>query len=67
MYGPGVFDMKSSLVVTLYAIKHLIETGNDAYKNVQIIYNSDEEVGSVHSRNSSKNMPGQKIRPHRGT
>lgn len=50
LHGPGVFDMKSSLVVTLYAIKHLIETGNDAYKNVQIIYNSDEEVGSVHSR-----------------
>ncbi|MCM3781642.1 M20 family metallopeptidase [Neobacillus mesonae] len=49
-YGPGVFDMKASQITTLYAIKHLIESGTDSYKNVRIILNSDEEVGSVHSR-----------------
>ncbi|MGW8823167.1 M20 family metallopeptidase [Paenibacillus lautus] len=49
-YGPGVFDMKASQVMTLYAIKHLIESGSDSYKNLRIILNSDEEVGSVHSR-----------------
>lgn len=49
-YGPGVFDMKASQITTLYAIKHLIETGNDSYKNVRIVLNSDEEIGSVHSR-----------------
>jgi len=49
-YGPGVYDMKASQITTLYAIKHLMETGSDSYKNVQIILNSDEEVGSVHSR-----------------
>ncbi|MEK5057387.1 M20 family metallopeptidase [Paenibacillus shunpengii] len=49
-YGPGVFDMKASQITTLYAIKHLIETGSHSYKNVKVILNSDEEVGSVHSR-----------------
>ncbi|MGG3283164.1 M20 family metallopeptidase [Paenibacillus solani] len=49
-YGPGVFDMKASQITTLYAIKHLIESGSDSYKNLRIILNSDEEVGSVHSR-----------------
>ncbi|MFB5760719.1 M20 family metallopeptidase [Paenibacillus medicaginis] len=49
-YGPGVFDMKASQITTLYAIKYLQEKGSDSYKNVRIILNSDEEVGSVHSR-----------------
>ncbi|MRH42535.1 M20/M25/M40 family metallo-hydrolase [Aquibacillus halophilus] len=49
-YGPGVIDMKSSLVVVLFAIKALIQQGDNGYKNIQIIFNSDEEIGSLTSR-----------------
>lgn len=48
--GPGVIDMKASHVMTLYSLKYLIEQNNDAYKNVVIIINTDEEIGSVASR-----------------
>ncbi|MGO5014566.1 M20/M25/M40 family metallo-hydrolase [Niallia sp. Sow4_A1] len=40
--GPGVFDMKASHVMTLYALKYLISQNNDAYKNVLIIINTLE-------------------------
>jgi glutamate carboxypeptidase len=50
-YGPGVIDMKASQVAALYAMKALIEADEkDAYTNVQIVLNSDEEIGSPSSR-----------------
>lgn len=50
-YGPGVIDMKGSHVTLLYAIKTLIESGEeDAVKNVHILFNSDEEIGSTTSQ-----------------
>lgn len=49
-YGPGVSDEKSSHVAVLYALKALKESGSDAYKNVHIIFNSDEEIGSESSK-----------------
>ncbi|WP_417898801.1 M20 family metallopeptidase [Bacillus haimaensis] len=49
-YGPGVVDMKSSQVELLYAIKALQQTRSESYKNMLIILNSDEEVGSPTSR-----------------
>ncbi|QOR66381.1 M20 family metallopeptidase [Cytobacillus suaedae] len=49
-YGPGVVDMKSSQVELLYALKALVTTGTPGYENVQIIINSDEEIGSPTSR-----------------
>ncbi|WP_345840739.1 M20/M25/M40 family metallo-hydrolase [Bacillus sp. P14.5] len=49
-YGPGVIDMKSSLVTLLFAMKALIKEGSPHYKNVQIILNSDEEIGSPSSK-----------------
>ena len=50
-FGPGVADMKASQVTLLYAIKYLYEQNNDAFKNVIIILNGDEEIGSPTSRN----------------
>ncbi|EHS57640.1 M20 family metallopeptidase [Paenibacillus sp. Aloe-11] len=50
-YGPGIYDMKASLVMTLFAIKSLIEQGDESFKRVKIILNSDEEHGSIYSRN----------------
>lgn len=50
-YGPGVIDMKGSHVILLYAIKSLIDAGEiDAVKNVHILLNSDEEIGSTTSQ-----------------
>lgn len=49
-YGPGVSDEKASHVSVLYALKALMENGSDAYKNVHLIFNSDEEVGSRTSK-----------------
>ncbi|CAH0344537.1 M20 family metallopeptidase [Bacillus sp. CECT 9360] len=49
-YGPGVSDEKASHVSVLYALKALKEKGSDAYKNVHLIFNGDEEVGSRTSK-----------------
>ncbi|MDL4839617.1 M20 family metallopeptidase [Aquibacillus rhizosphaerae] len=59
-YGPGVIDMKASLVTLLYALKSLIETGNLGYKDVQIVINSDEEIGSITSRQLIEKMASNK-------
>lgn len=49
-YGPGVVDMKGSQATTLYALKYLLQSGSDAVRRVRIVLNTDEEIGSVHSR-----------------
>ncbi|MFC0273009.1 M20 family metallopeptidase [Metabacillus herbersteinensis] len=49
-YGPGVIDMKASQISLLYAIKALIHEGYLGFKNIRIVINSDEEVGSPSSR-----------------
>ncbi|UOE92037.1 M20 family metallopeptidase [Alkalihalobacillus sp. LMS39] len=49
-HGPGVIDMKASLVSLLFALEALKKAGSDAYKHVKIILNSDEEIGSGTSR-----------------
>lgn len=49
-HGPGVIDMKASHATALFALKALMEAGSDAYKNVVIVLNTDEEIGSIASR-----------------
>ncbi|MFD1926777.1 M20 family metallopeptidase [Sporosarcina siberiensis] len=49
-YGPGVIDMKASQVALLYALKALISIDSNGFRNVQIVLNSDEEIGSGTSR-----------------
>lgn len=49
-YGPGVIDMKASLVSVIYALKFLKAQHLDVYQRVQIILTSDEEIGSPTSR-----------------
>lgn len=48
-YGPGVFDMKSGLLVALYAIRGLIESGEAPWHTLTMLCNSDEEIGSPES------------------
>lgn len=46
-YGPGVIDMKGSHVTLIYALKALIDSNEaDVLKNIVIVFNSDEEIGS---------------------
>ncbi|MFN8497767.1 MAG: M20 family metallopeptidase [Anaerolineae bacterium] len=47
--GPGIFDMKGGLVLALFAMRALSETGRLAGP-VTLLINSDEEVGSLTSR-----------------
>ena len=49
-FGPGVIDMKASLVSLIYALTAMKHTGKKGYQNVQILLNSDEEIGSPSSR-----------------
>ncbi|BCL82122.1 peptidase M20 [Ktedonobacteria bacterium brp13] len=48
--GPGVLDMKSGLLMGLYALHLLIEAGTTDYRSVTFVCNSDEEVGSPSSK-----------------
>jgi glutamate carboxypeptidase len=48
-YGPGIFDMKSGLVIILYALRLIRELKQDQYP-ITLLATSDEEVGSETSR-----------------
>ncbi len=50
-FGPGVLDMKSGLVIMLYAIKALLHDRLEAHSgSIRVFLNSDEEPGSRESR-----------------
>ncbi len=49
-YGPGVADMKGGLVVGIYALQALVDTGHLNDLPITFIFNSDEEIGSPSSR-----------------
>ncbi len=44
--GPGVIDMKSGVLMGIYAVKALIETNFEEYGEIILLFNNDEEVGS---------------------
>jgi glutamate carboxypeptidase len=48
--GPGVNDMKSGIVVGLYALRALIEMGQSPAHRLVYLFTSDEEMGSPTSR-----------------
>ncbi|MDP5272661.1 M20 family metallopeptidase [Chengkuizengella axinellae] len=55
-FGPGVFDMKSGLIVGLLALKALVDEGEfPTDRSVVFFINSDEEVGSPQSRSWFEN------------
>ena len=49
-YGPGAYDMKAGIVVALFAIRSLQELGVPLKRNVVLLVNADEEIGSPSSR-----------------
>ncbi len=48
--GPGILDMKSGVLIGLYALRILIEAQEANYSHVTFLCNSDEEIGSPSSR-----------------
>ena len=50
VYGPGVIDCKGGIVLGMYAIKLLKEKQFIDFEKITFVINSDEEVGSVNSR-----------------
>jgi glutamate carboxypeptidase len=59
-YGPGVIDMKSGVVLGLYALRALAEQGFDRYGDIYFLFNNDEEVGSPGSAPLLRTM-GQQV------
>ncbi len=48
--GPGCFDMKYGDISLIWALKAINDLGLPLNKKVKVVYNSDEEVGSVTSK-----------------
>lgn len=57
--GPGVLDMKSGVLMSMYALRLLIEQREANYSQAAFICNSDEEVGSPSSRELIREMARQ--------
>lgn len=50
VYGPGIYDMKAGAYIALYAMRHLIRSGDKTPLPVTFMYIPEEEVGSPTSR-----------------
>ncbi len=48
-YGPGVIDMKSGVLMGIYALSVLLESGFGEFGELIVVFNNDEEVGSTGS------------------
>ncbi len=57
--GPGVLDMKSGVLIGMYALHLLQQSGEDHYQNVTFLCNSDEEIGSPSSKPLIQHLAGQ--------
>lgn len=50
IYGPGILDMKASLISAIWFLKYVDEYNIPLKKKVVLFINSDEEIGSTTSR-----------------
>lgn len=48
-YGGGVIDMKSGVLMGMYSLRALLESGFDQFGEIVVVFNNDEEVGSAGS------------------
>ena len=49
-YGPGILDMKAGIAIGLHALDAIRSLGLSTQSRVKLLFNSDEEVGSITSR-----------------
>lgn len=50
IYGPGILDMKASLISAIWCLKYIQEMNIPLKKKIVLFINSDEEIGSHLSR-----------------
>jgi glutamate carboxypeptidase len=50
LYGPGIYDMKAGSAIVLTALRTIKEAGSTPKHPIQLLFTSDEEIGSVTSR-----------------
>ena len=50
MYGPGVLDMKAGIATTIVGLRLLQSNGLWPDRQIKVLFNTDEEVGSPSSR-----------------
>lgn len=50
MYGPGTYDMKAGLIITIFAVEALLALEIEPEIAPAILINSDEEIGSPSSK-----------------
>ena len=55
-FGPGVLDMKGGIVITLSAVRKLLESKQLPARRVTALFTSDEEIGSDTSRALIENL-----------
>ena len=55
-YGPGVFDMKSGLAITIHALKSLADLDRVPDRRVAVLLTTDEEIGCGTSRGLIEEM-----------
>lgn len=48
--GPGIYDMKASHMMAEFALRAIIKLGIELPRAVEILFTSDEEIGSKNSR-----------------
>jgi glutamate carboxypeptidase len=49
-YGPGIADAKGGIAVILHSLRVLKNRGFDNFSEIQVLFNTDEELGSFGSR-----------------
>lgn len=49
-FGPGIYDMKASLVQVEFALKAIRQAGLEPKRPIEVLLTSDEEIGSTTSR-----------------
>ncbi|NEX63010.1 glutamate carboxypeptidase [Noviherbaspirillum galbum] len=59
IYGPGIADDKGGIAVILHGLKMLNDAGWKDYATITVLFNSDEEVGSVGSGELIANLAAE--------